>query len=381
MTIAERKLLAALTLAAVLVPLVLSAVLDWSAWSWLLCTALLLGILGLVVRNILRRLQREQLRDLHASEFIEAESQSVEVDESEARQTLIIDVALPSAAAEYNFCFSATVYWRPAMGSTVWHADLRCLATDALIGRAQAITVVEQPSRVDVVQHRLAAVLGVAQRDVSNNVEAWAEQVTLTLSEADQLRLRKHSDVRKDRDIWEHERDHERSKREYLGNDVLKSTGSAVVWWLVQKDNDIEGAVRLIGALAQLSAAANETEIPELFRHLVPVSALSGQPSSESWDSDQQFSNGRPGRNGLDALMDVPLEIDVDQRPLFARRFARLVEIAGKAEEALEIRRRFDTAVAEEKPMDIPVSDEELPDRHTPEDQPPHKEPPENSPT
>ncbi|MGH3870444.1 MAG: hypothetical protein ACRDSR_02850 [Pseudonocardiaceae bacterium] len=53
----------------------------------------------------------------------------------------------------------------------------------------------------------------------------------------------------------EHEHDHERRKRDYLRDDVLQNTGSAITWWLARKDNDVEDTVRLIGALAQLSAA------------------------------------------------------------------------------------------------------------------------------
>ncbi|MGH3912638.1 MAG: hypothetical protein ACRDTC_04410 [Pseudonocardiaceae bacterium] len=361
MTTAEKKLVAVLTFAAVLVPLVLSAAFDWSAWSWLLLTVVLLAVPGLMIQNIQRRGQRDRLRNPYAA-------QPVEEDKPAAQQTPIVDVALPSSVADYDFRFSATAYWHAVAGSTVRHADLGCLATDALVARARAITAAEHPSRVDALQHRLAAMLGAVALDRSRAVEAWAEQVTLTLPELDLERLRKHSEVRKDKEIWEHERDHERSKRQYLGDDVLKSTGSAVVWWLTRKDNDIEEAVRLIGALAQLSAAANDRDVPELFRHLVPVSALPGQSSFDPWDGDQRFSDGSSARSGPAVLMDAPLDIDEDQRPLFARRFAQLVDMAGKPEAAEEIRRRFDTPVVDE-PAETPAPDHELQDRLVPDGQ------------
>lgn len=56
-----------------------------------------------------------------------------------------------------------------------------------------------------------------------------------------------------------------------------QSAGSAVVWWLARHENKIEKAVDMIGPLAQIAAAANDEEVPELFRHLLvpPVGARS----------------------------------------------------------------------------------------------------------
>ncbi|GGV66065.1 hypothetical protein GCM10010294_19140 [Streptomyces griseoloalbus] len=96
-----------------------------------------------------------------------------------------------------------------------------------------------------------------------------AADVTLALAPADRERLRKLKDLRKDEEVWEYERQHERNKRRYLGDDVLKSVGTAVVWWLARHENEIEKAVDMIGPLARIAAAANGEEVPELFRHLL----------------------------------------------------------------------------------------------------------------
>jgi hypothetical protein len=56
--------------------------------------------------------------------------------------------------------------------------------------------------------------------------------------------------------IWEHQRKYEQNKRAYLGRDVLKDPGSAVVWWLARNDDHVEKTVQAIGLLAQLSSAA-----------------------------------------------------------------------------------------------------------------------------
>lgn len=367
MTAEEKTLLTALTITAVLVPVVLGLALGWPAWSWLLLIIPLLGIHGLVARNIQRRVQRERAR----------EAPPIQAEQPEVSQTLVADVALPSAVADYKFLFSATAYWRPARGSTVEHANPGELAADAIVTRAEAVTATEDPSRVDVVRHRLAAVLGAVQPDASGGVEAWAEQIQLMLSEADQAQLRKLSDQRKDQDVWKRGRDHERSKRKYLADDVLKSTGSAVVWWLAQKEHDVEGTVRLIGALAQLSDAANNAAVPERSRD-------GGQPFPNGPSHDvsneatgfpaRPFSDGGSVASQFGVLMDA-LDLGDDQRALAAHRFALVVEKAGKPDEAQEIRRRFDApAVAQES--DIPEPDGELRDRPALDEEPPLQEEP-----
>lgn len=397
MTTEEKTLLAILTLAAVLVPIALGTALGWPAWSWLLLTIPLLGALGLVARNIQRRVRYE----LSLHPYVTPPDQ-VEQQDS-ALQTPISDVALPSAAADYDFHFSATAYWRPARGSRIQHANPGALAAKTIVDRAGTITAVEQPNNVDIVQHRLAGALGAVRPDPTGGVETWADHVQLTLSEADTERLRRLSGVRKDEDLCEHERNHERRKRVYLGEDVLRSTGSAVVWWLAQKDNDVEDTVRLIGALAQLSAAANDAEVPELFRHLVPTPAPPGQPAFNSLDGDQQIPNSSPTDGsyqttglpwaGLAAgpFSDVrrvalqwgaaidTLHLDEERRALFTRHLAMVIEKAGQPDVAQEIQRRFDAPVTDKEPADLPKPDGDLPDKLAPDD-PPRQESWRNSP-
>ena len=154
------------------------------------------------------------------------------------------------------------------------------------------------PGEIGVVQHRLASELGAVRPLAPGGVEAWADNVQLTLSEADQERLRKLSDLRKDDDLGERELNHERRKRDYLRDEVFTSTGSAVTWRLAQKDNDVEGTVNCIGALAQLSAAANDPEVvPGLFHHLLPTPAPT-EPASlrnGSYPMGATTSAGVPG--------------------------------------------------------------------------------------
>lgn len=393
MTTEEKNLLAGLAIAAVLVPITLGAALDWPTWSWLLLTVPLLGVLGLVARSIQRRVRHELPSQPYVIPSLPAEQKD------SAQQMPIGPLTLPSAVGGYGFRFSATVCWRSAKSRT-GHANLGTLAVDAILTRARTTTAAEHPNDVDVVQHQLASELGTVRRDTSGVVETWADDVQLTLSEADQQRLHKFSEIFKNERLWEYERNYERRKRDYLRNDVMKSTGSAVIWRLAQKDNDVEDAVRLIGPLAQLSAAANGKEVHELFRHLVPTPVPASQFPYDSSAGDPQIPNGsfREGSNhtigfpwaGLAGgeFSDVhpvsrmliaainTLYSDDEQRALLARRFTMLTENSEVPDVAREIQRHFDASTTDKEPADLSEPDEDLSDEPTPDAEPPRREEP-----
>lgn len=233
MTSEEKTLLTALGGAAVLVAIALGVAVSWPVWSWLLLAFLLLCVPGRVYWNIKQRVRRE------GDAFL------LHVEQPEASQEPVADFLLASADSDYKFRFSATVYWRPSVRSPVRHANPGGLAVDAIVARALEVTKAMDPSLVDVAQHRLAGVLGAEERDSTGAVEAWAAEIQLVLPEPDQERLRKHSELRKNQKLWEHERERECSKREYLAEDVLKSPRDAVVWWLARSD-DVNDTVNLI---------------------------------------------------------------------------------------------------------------------------------------
>jgi hypothetical protein len=275
----EDKILTTLLSAvAVLGPLAIGFGLHWAIWQSALLILLLLVVVILIARKIAFRRDQQRLRD-----SVEPVT-SPEPREQPARPapTLptyptspISDMSLASAQPDYRFRFGATVHWRPTsavLGPP--HANLSALATNAIIGRAYEITRLEQPGDYELVEHKLNAELGRILTERTGQVETWAVQVTLTLPPVDIERLHKLSEVRKNEQVWEHERNHERNRRAYLTEDVLKTPGSAVVWWLARDFSQVRETVALIGTLAQLSAAANNAEVPELFRPLLdtPVS-------------------------------------------------------------------------------------------------------------
>jgi hypothetical protein len=249
----------------------------------------------------------------------------------------VSEIGLPSAAPDFRFVFSATVCWLPsASAADVPHRDLAALARYAVLVRAARATAAEAPDENRFVQHRLEADLGMMRPDDTASIHAWAVDVSLVLPEPDAERLRVLADVRKDEKLWEHERRYECSRRRYLSDDVLKNTGSAVVWWLARNTRDtsqVTQTVALIGALAQLSSAANNTPVPELYRSLIAGGA--------ERDGDASFS-AVPVEDSASMLVDrLFTDPDDPRRDTFSSDFATLLEKYDLADHAEQIRKRY----------------------------------------
>ncbi|MEU6956223.1 hypothetical protein [Streptomyces sp. NPDC045714] len=328
-----------------LAPAVLGSLLHWSALLWGFLSAVTAsGSLLLVMAAPLGdRAPAEQY------EPGEPEPPAAPVEQP-YQETRVVDAALPSATDGYDFLFSATVWWRPVLD----HAMLSdgaspALAESSVVSRALEVVRHEEPGRASFARYLLEGELCVPLQDRSGRVQAMAADVTLALAPADRERLRKLSDLRKDGEVWEYEREHERSKRRYIGDDVLKSAGSAVVWWLARHENEIEKAVEMIGPLAQISAAANDAEVPELFRHLLvpPVDVRSGATvGGPLWDGDGQGGEmfDREEEVGVSDRLLLLLEAmglkpDTDEYTVLVHRVILSLEMTGLHEAAEEIRR------------------------------------------
>ncbi|WP_326828559.1 hypothetical protein OIE13_20310 [Streptosporangium sp. NBC_01810] len=276
----------------------------------------------------------------------------------EPREQRVVEVALPSMEDDYDFLFSATVRWSPD-GRTVDEpvANLGGLAVDTILERAMDVTKNRLPGRASLVQHELNGALSRMQSDASGCVRAMAESVTLTLSDHDRQRLKKLAEVRKDKAVWEHERKYEQSKREYLGEDVLKDPGSTVVWWLAKNDDRVEKVVQDLGILAQLSSAANNEDIPECFRYLVPGPSPS-QPADDE-PSTPDPGHGSSAVDHFEAFLGATDFPDGDpQRALFTRQVADYLVKHGRQDAADDLERRFDAPSAFVPEDTIPPSDQ-----------------------
>ncbi|MFE6365368.1 hypothetical protein ACFVP3_35900 [Streptomyces sp. NPDC057806] len=319
---------------------------DWPLWAWPTAAALLL-VTGAVTHRVLTPRREAFPREL-------TPEPDLPLPEPLRQEQRITHVALPSAVSDYDFSFSATVRWLllDAPGDAPY-VNPAGLAVDAVLRRARAVTVEQPPTQCALVQHQLEGALATMRTDPGGRVMAMALDVSLNLPEPDRERLSKLSNVRKDEDVWEHERRYERSKRAYLGEDVLKDTGSAVVWWLSRNEEKVEGAVDRIGLLAQLSAAANNERVAQPFDHLVtvpretPAHGTADGPGARAW---QEPSGLGPPISGTGADVDGSLDslltwfgfaADDPDVHLFAQRLLTLAVAHGKSGAADEIKHRF----------------------------------------
>lgn len=183
--------------------------------------------------------------------------------------TPVQGLVLPSAQRDYRFLLDVTVLWRPSGVPGVTHPRPDQLAIDAIRERATKFTERESAADSDLVAPRLATELSFPRPDLTGQLEVWAQSIALTIPADDRERLNKLAEVRKDEEVWEHKRAYERNVRAYLRDDVLSSTGSAVVWWLARDATRVQETVDLISTLAKLVAAAQDREVEPVFRTFV----------------------------------------------------------------------------------------------------------------
>jgi hypothetical protein len=280
-------------------------------------------------------------------------------------------VALPSAHRDYRFLLHGNVLWRQSGTQASQHPRPGQLAIDAIRERAALFTEGESPADADLLATRLATELSFARPDRTGSLDVWAQDTILTIPDDDRIRLHKIAEVRKDEEVWEYERAYERNKRVYLRDDVLTTTGSAVVWWLAQDTTRVSDTVGLIGTLAQLVAAAQNREVEPVFRSF--LSELADAPV------DVEHTEGAEQDPDVDVLGRLMARLVPDgsepQRADLADRIARIAEEMGATDLASTIRERFDApAFTEQEPswLTAPTTESEAPLEPVPHGTPAH---------
>ena len=308
---------------------------QWPAWTWPLLAVLLLVVPAATFRVAAKR------RGAIPVAF-EEQLTAAPVERTDDR---VSQVVLPSKWADYDFVFSATVRWclldAPQSAAVLNPAGL---AVDAILKRARAITEQREPARSSLVEQELSGALSRMAPESTGHLQAMAENIKLVLAQQDQERLDKLADVRKDEAVWAHRRKYEQSKRRYLGEDVLKDTGSAVVWWLARNDEHVERTVNDLGLLAQLTSAANDTDIPERLQGL--ISQQAGEPTTSDFPEAKPPSAPQGRETATMRLSDFLDSIgftDGDvRRPMLAAQIAGLIREQDSHETAEEIQHHFD---------------------------------------
>jgi hypothetical protein len=366
----QNKAATALMGATIVLLIVLGIGFGWPVWA----TALIvLGGCGVVIAGIVvGRGERTE----PPLPVVYAPPSPAPEPPSQVQMVVVQGINLASAWADYEFVFDVTVYWRPADNAPASpHVRPGAVAVDMIIRRAAEVAAHAAPGMAVRLQHRLNDILGVVKGDPAGRILAWADQVRTTLSDKDLERLRSLADIRKDKAVWEHQRNYESDRRQYLTEDVLKSTGSAIVWWLSRNESNVHGAVDLIGTMARLSAAAKNEDVDALFRHLVPSSMLpDAEPSLYPAVGSDGASLGFGSMNGtrsatdfVTGLMDT-MRLDADERALFAERVAMDMAAMGHEEAAQQIRDEFDVITEEFIDDAEPVSATDPEENSTPEE-------------
>ncbi|SDW61834.1 hypothetical protein SAMN05216215_1004155 [Saccharopolyspora shandongensis] len=347
----------------------LGLIYQWPMWLWIGLAFVSLLAPSLTAYGVVEwhlRTRTRKVHDFADEEVVEEPKQTAEAPSPQLYE--VRDVLLRSAYQDYRFAFACTVFWRLLPHAPgLPHPNPAALAADLIVAEAASLAASIPPDEDSRARYRMMNVLGSARVDQTGRVEVWADDIALSLSEKDAERLMRLAEVRKDEEVWEHERSYERNVRAYLGEDVLTTPGSAVVWWLAGPRTDekrrVDEVVEKISSLQKLTAAAAMTELPTstagpfdfgtslsaklslLDECSPPPAGLSQLPfvlSERPAVSDGEHPD--ESRLGLDdyAVGLVEELPEGPERAMFARRLADLLEVQGHSEAAEQVRRRFD---------------------------------------
>lgn len=350
----HKAMTAFVTVLLALLLLIVGLVSRWPLWAWPPAAAALAA--GAVISLVWERRRRPVFLPQNRLE------PDLPIEPVERWECTVRDVALPSLLEDYDFLFSATIRWVPQDApSEALVVNAGGLAVDAVLERARQITERWAPQRCSLVQHRLNGELATLQPDASGRVTAMADNVRLRLEDADQERLEKLATVRKNEEVWEHERKWERNRRAYLGEDVLRTPGSAVVWWLAKNDEQIDRTVADIGLLAELASAAHDQPVPADFHRFIP--GLTPQPAEEEPEPLRMAAPRSPDER-VDLLLESIGLLEEDPRLiLFIERIMDSAKAAGQTDIAEALQLRLDRLTSHAGPQEDSYTTEP-PDTH-----------------
>ncbi|MFD7160974.1 hypothetical protein ACFV9C_40765 [Kribbella sp. NPDC059898] len=228
---------------------------------------------------------------------------------------VIYDARIPSAAPEYQFSFSCTVYWTP-IGQPSRHVDLAAAAVASVMRRARQALALMEPTEGVAAKQEIATALGRAESDDRQQARVWADAVQVRLPESYARQAELRADLRRRQEVNTLERQLEKDLREYLSKDALASPGSATVWWLSKNPDQIEQCVSLYQTLRRLSDAAHDRIPADLF--------------------DDRFRGDEAGRTVLFAVPERTEDPEPPARPSFAEAVEILLDGLDPAQRKLK---------------------------------------------
>ncbi|WP_154675536.1 hypothetical protein [Parafrankia elaeagni] len=260
--------------------LILVLVLPWSRLPWGRLVVLLVLAAAVTGLILLRRPARRHRGFADVGDHFPPPAPMPAM--APINETRLDDVRVPSDTCDYYFQFSATVRWAqtdPHRVTTL--VNQAAAACEVIMQRARQVTEKISPAQVALAAQELGGALGYPEPDRSGSLMVMAEGIKLALDHEDQERLRKLADLRKDEEIWQAQWRSDQRRRQHLADDVLRDTGSTVVWWLARNDHKVDTAVGDLHKLARLSAAANNRDLPDWYHRLdhSPARPTASDPS------------------------------------------------------------------------------------------------------
>ena len=319
---------------------------GWPAWA---TGAAMIGLL--IVTVVALRWQRDRKEQAVLKAEAEYRRQQAALAAAQSRQAPaaaptssnpITAVSLPSSLADVPFTFGCTVHWRstrPVLGDA--HAVPAAVAAEAILDRARQISATYRPDDGAVV-HALASALGHPASDATDHLVTWATTVSAAPDQQAREHLQELAMLRRQRHIQEQRIDNERLVRSYLGDDVLRSVGSAVVWWLARDDRQVRETVDLIGTLAQLSAAANNAEPDQRFSRDTHEAGPAGPSSAVTFVADST-RDVEPEPLQTRTATDLLPDPDDSENTLFGHQYADLLDRHEHPDLAGRVRHRYGT--------------------------------------
>ncbi|MFF1505674.1 hypothetical protein ACFVZR_39075 [Streptomyces sp. NPDC058316] len=116
-----------------------------------------------------------------------------------------------------------------------------------------------------------------------------------------------------------------------------------MVWWLAKNDDHVEKTVADLGLLARLASAADDTDVPERLRDLIPQprEEQDGQELLEGQDAPSERTP-TAADHLADALNALGFPDGVPRRAMLAKQMAEVIRTQDQHDTADDVLRRFD---------------------------------------
>jgi len=227
------------------------------------------------------------------------------------------DAELGSASAGFNFRFSCRVFSQPNRPGAEPHPSIYDVARHSVLQRAVEVARDAELTEREAVQNKLAAVLGGYRVELTGQLRVWADEVVVTVTDADLQAVRRKLDLDRELLDWRHKKEMERHERDFVA-EMLRDPQLALAWWVSRNQQHIAQAADMMEPLRRLSDTVHGRSTP----------------ASAAVPPEEQF---------LSAAETLFAPLDEWSRALLGSQLAKTLATFGQVDLADQIRLRLDT--------------------------------------